>query len=114
MIRVDILTPRPLPTVPIHPMNRLTSAERKQLRGIAQRLKPAIHVGKQGVTPTIMGEIEMALEKQELIKIRFDASRDTLKTWADQICIQSNAELVGTIGHTATIYREHEQPGAGS
>ena len=53
----------------------LTSAEKKELRGIGQRLKPHLHIGKQGLSETVLAEIEVALTKNGLIKIRFEAER---------------------------------------
>ncbi|MEC7609244.1 MAG: YhbY family RNA-binding protein, partial [Verrucomicrobiota bacterium] len=46
----------------------LSSAEKKELRGIAQRLRPHLQIGKNGLSKPVLGEIEMALNKNGLIK----------------------------------------------
>jgi RNA-binding protein YhbY len=58
----------------------LSSAEKKELRGIAQRLKPHVHIGKQGLSETVNAEIETALLKNGLIKIRFEGNRSNVKS----------------------------------
>ena len=47
----------------------LTNAEKKELRGIAQRLKPHVFVGKQGLTENVLKEIDTAFLKNGLIKM---------------------------------------------
>lgn len=84
----------------------LTAAEKKELRGIGQRLKPHVHIGKQGLSESVLGEIEMALTKNGLIKIRFEADREGVKTLCQTIPEQTGSELVGTVGKTAVFFRD--------
>ena len=84
----------------------LTQAEKKKLRGIGQRLKPHVHLGKQGLTETVLAEIEMALTKNGLIKIRFEADREGIKTLCTEIPEKTQSELVGSVGKTAVFFRD--------
>jgi len=84
----------------------LSSAEKKELRGIAQRLKPHIHVGRQGLSPTVLGEIETALTKNGLIKIRFEADRESIRRYSAEIPPKLACEYVGGVGKTAVFFRE--------
>jgi len=84
----------------------LTSAEKKELRGMAQRLKPHVQVGRHGLTPAVVGEIETALLKNGLIKIRFEGDRTLIKQYCEQIPPKLGCELVGTVGKTAVFFRE--------
>lgn len=84
--------------------NTLSSAEKSRLRGQAQRLKPRIHVGKNGVTQTVLEEVLLALEKEALIKVRFVADRATLPAQLAQICEKTDCECVGQTGKTAVLY----------
>ena len=59
----------------------LSQAEKKELRGIAQRLKPHVHLGKHGLTDSVLAEIETALTKNGLIKVRFDADRASIQAY---------------------------------
>lgn len=84
----------------------LSSAEKKELRGIAQRLKPHVHVGKNGLTETVTKEIEMALTKNGLIKVRFEADRATLKQLQTEIAENNTCEFIGGVGKVGVFFRE--------
>lgn len=84
----------------------LTSAEKKELRGIAQRLKPHVHLGKQGLTETLLAEIDTALLKNGLIKIRFEAERSVIKNYIAEISTKLNCEYVGGVGKVGMFFRE--------
>lgn len=84
----------------------LTSAEKKELRGIGQRLKPHLHIGKQGLSATVLAEIETALTKNGLIKIRFEGDRATSKAYCAGIPEKLGCELVGRVGKVAVFFRD--------
>lgn len=84
----------------------LTSAEKKELRGIAQRLKPHVHVGRQGLSESVLSEIEMALTKNGLIKIRFDADREGIKALNVEIPEKTGSQYVGGIGKVGIFFRD--------
>ena len=48
----------------------ITTKQRAFLRGLANRLDPIFQVGKNGVEDNFLKQLEEALEKRELIKIR--------------------------------------------
>ncbi|KAF0094587.1 MAG: hypothetical protein E1N59_1892 [Puniceicoccaceae bacterium 5H] len=84
----------------------LSAADRKRLRGLAQRLKPAVSIGKAGLSPTVIKELEFNLERHELIKIRLpDIDREERKALLEKTCDTVGAQLCGSVGHTASIYR---------
>ena len=84
----------------------LSNAQKRYLRGLAHDLKPVILVGAKGVTPSLLAELELALEQHELIKARIAAEdRDTRDQWIAAIVDGSHAELIGRIGHVAVLYR---------
>lgn len=85
---------------------QLTSAEKKELRGIGQRLKPHVTVGKQGLTLTVFNEIETALLKNGLIKIRIEADRIMIKQYCEEIAKERHCEHVGGVGKTAIFFRD--------
>lgn len=84
----------------------LTSAEKKELRGIGQRLKPHVHIGKQGLSLTVSNEIETALAKNGLIKIRFETDRETIKKYCSEIAKTRSCEHIGGVGKTSIFFRE--------
>lgn len=84
----------------------LTSAEKKELRGIGQRLKPHLHIGKQGLSETVLAEIETALTKNGLIKIRFEGDRTTIQGYRLEIPEKLGCEYVGGVGKTGIFFRD--------
>ena len=91
---------------PIMGNNPLTSAEKKELRGIGQRLKPHLHIGKQGLSVTASKEIGRALLKNGLIKIRFEADREVIKNYCKDIPEKLNCEYIGGVGRTGIFFRD--------
>lgn len=84
----------------------LTSAEKKELRGLGQRLKPHAHIGKQGLSENALAEIETALLKNGLIKIRFETDRETMQAHCSKITTGLSCELVGSVGKTGVFFRD--------
>ncbi len=88
----------------------LTSRQTSQLRSLAQRLDPILHLGKAGVTEAFIASVEQALNDHELIKIKFTAFKDEKKALAEEIATRTNSELVWIVGHVAVLYRMQPDP----
>ncbi|MGO9246343.1 MAG: YhbY family RNA-binding protein [Verrucomicrobiia bacterium] len=88
----------------------LSSRQTNQLRSLAQRLEPILHLGKAGVTDAFVASVDQALNDHELIKIKFTAFKDTKKPLAEEIATRTNSELVWIVGHVAVFYREQPDP----
>ncbi len=84
----------------------LSAAEKKRRRGAAQRLKPHVHIGRNGLTPTVIAAIDTAIVKQELIKVRFEGDRLQIRELCSAIVTQLRCQLVGSVGKTASFYRK--------
>lgn len=82
----------------------LPSFQQKYLRGLAQRLKPSLHVRE--IKPTIIAEIIHAFDKQELLKIRLEQPTDK-EFLAIELAEQTQSYLCGLIGHIVILYRRH-------
>ena len=83
----------------------LSSKDKKELRGQAQTLSACMTIGKSGITPGVIETIDIALKKNELIKIRFANSETSVEEQCASILEHTGAELVGVIGNTASMYR---------
>ncbi|MBE35023.1 MAG: hypothetical protein CMI16_05630 [Opitutaceae bacterium] len=89
----------------------LSSAEKKQLRGLGQRLDPALKLGKSRLTPTFLSELQLQLRAHELVKIRFlGIERAERTTLCEQIASEGRCHFINSVGHTALFYREHADP----
>ena len=85
---------------------QLTSVLKKKLRGIGQRLKPHVHIGRQGLSETVLAEIDTALLKNGLIKVRFEAERTVMQNYIAKIVEQLGCERVGNVGKVGIFFRE--------
>jgi RNA-binding protein len=84
---------------------RLSNPEMRRLRAAAQRLKPALKVGKAGVSPQFLQTVEAVLQHHELIKIKFDEFKEERKQLALLLAEKTNSHLVMEVGHVAVLYR---------
>lgn len=87
-------------------MQELTGQQRKHLRKLAHKLKPVVFVGKNGITPTVIEAANVALEAQELIKVKFIDKKEIKRELTDELAKGSKSHCVGIIGNIATLYRE--------
>ena len=86
----------------------LTSKERADLRAEAHHLTAIVHVGHQGITPTLLQALDDALRTRELVKVQLSKhAEDTPKTLATRLAQGVGADIVQVIGRTATFYREN-------
>ena len=86
----------------------LSSKERAELRAEAHHLAAVVHVGHQGLSPTLVSSLDQALRTRELVKIQFGrtAGVDT-KDAANELAQATGADVVQVIGKTATLYRHN-------
>ncbi len=77
----------------------LTKKQIKQLRAMANSLKPLFYVGKNDSTESAVNQADETIEKHELIKCAVqDGSGLTAKEAAAELAEQLNAEVVQSIG----------------
>jgi RNA-binding protein len=90
----------------------LTSQQNKYLRSLAHPLKPVVFIGKHGLSEAVLASLEAALEKHELIKVKFIEMKDKEdKTrMVDTICRRARCYRAGMIGHIAILYRQASKP----
>ncbi len=88
----------------------LSSKERAALRAQANHLPVTVHAGRHGITDALNQSLEDALRTRELVKVQFskNASVDA-KSAANEIAASIGADVVQTIGRTATLYRENPE-----
>ena len=93
-------------------MKKLEGFQRKYLRGVAHGLKPVVFIGQKGLTPEVLSSAEMALERHELVKVKFNdfKEKEEKTEISARIEKETGAEHVGIIGHTAIFYRQQEDP----
>jgi len=89
----------------------LSGAQKSFLRGLGQKLEPALKLGKGGLTPAFYTELQKQLRAHELVKLRFlGTERDERATLCAQIADEGRCVCVGSVGHTALFYRRNPEP----
>ncbi|MGM0437156.1 MAG: ribosome assembly RNA-binding protein YhbY [Bacillota bacterium] len=85
----------------------LTGKQRSYLRGEANELDPVIHIGKDGISESVVEQVEELLEIHELIKGRvLDNAPQGVKNTAYELAEKTDSEVVQVIGNVFIIYRE--------
>ena len=86
----------------------LSNDKKKHLRQIGHLLKPVLTIGENGLSDTVLGELNRALEDHELIKVKLRTDdKDSMRA---ELLKAGNAELVQAIGSTALVYRPAKKP----
>ncbi|WP_439106811.1 YhbY family RNA-binding protein [Congregibacter sp.] len=90
-------------------MTRKTNT--RQLRAIGHKLHPIVTIAGNGLSETVLLELERALNDHELIKIKLAVgSREARDEVLAQLLEDSKAELVQRVGNTALLLRHSAQP----
>ena len=90
--------------------DQLTGAQRKYLRGLAHGLKPVVHIGRAGLSESLIASLDEALESHELIKVKFQDHKDEKEAFRSEISARLDCEAVGKIGHTMIFFRPARVP----
>ena len=89
----------------------MTPKQRQHLKALAHKRKSVVQVGNAGVTAPLLKELEIALERHELLKIRLPGvEREERTKMVQKICDATGAEAVQEIGRVAVIYRAARKP----
>ncbi len=86
--------------------------QKRFLRGLAHSLKPVVFVGQKGVSPSLVKALDEALDRHELVKVKFLDSKEKAKKQAliEQIGDAVPCNVVGLVGHMAIFYRQQADP----
>jgi RNA-binding protein len=88
----------------------LTGKQRQFLRGLAHALEPVVRIGRAGASPSVIEETKRSLSSHELIKVRIDHDDSSQrKALAEELANACGAEVAGTIGKLAILYRRRDE-----
>ncbi len=85
----------------------ITTKEKQILKSYAHKIKPTIIIGKEGLNYLIIHNINKALEKNELIKIKFNSFKSNKKVLSKSIESACNAISINIIGHILILYKQN-------
>ena len=88
----------------------LTSKQRAQLRGLASAEDTIIHIGKSGITETVITQVKDALRARELIKGKvLENALLSPREVCDELAAVCKAESVQVIGSKFVLYKRNEK-----
>lgn len=88
----------------------LTSKQRAYLRGIASGYETIFQVGKGGISDNLVMQVNDALKKRELIKLRvLDGAMLTAREAADTLAERTSADVVQVIGSRFVLFKRNAQ-----
>ena len=86
-------------------MSELTNTTLRELKARAQLLKPTLKVGKDGLSPQFIVEVDQTLKHLELIKVKFDSFKEEKKELALQLAERTSSHIVTRVGHVVVLFR---------
>lgn len=89
----------------------LDTDTKKRYRTIGHELKPVVTVAGKGLSEGVLAELQRALDDHELIKVKLAMEdREERKQMINELCTQTGAELVQTIGKVVLVFRAARKP----
>ncbi len=86
-------------------MASLTNTQIRSLKAEAQRLKPILKLGKDGVSPPFLAALEEALKHHPLVKVKFEYFKEQKKELSLQLAERTGSHLITRVGHVVVLYR---------
>jgi RNA-binding protein len=88
----------------------LTGREKAALRAEAHHLTAIVHVGKEGLSRTLVQSLDDALRTHELVKVQLGKTLELApRDAARELASGSGSEVIQVIGRTVTLYRENPE-----
>jgi RNA-binding protein len=101
---VTVPTPSSPKKQSLMPASRL----RKALRAAGHHLSPVVQVGKEGVTPAVLKQLDEALLAHELVKVKVGAeSPEDRFEAAARVAAGPGVLVAQVLGRTMLVYRKH-------
>lgn len=89
----------------------LSPDRKKQYRTLGHNLNPVVTVAGNGLSETVLEELNRALDDHELIKVKLMiADRELRKELITELAQKTKAEIVQEIGKVALVFREAKKP----
>ena len=89
---------------------KLTSKQKKYLKGLGHHLKPIIQLGKDGVSKEFVANLDDCLEHHELLKIKvLENAPNERGELAFQIEKKARGSVTQIIGKTLLFYRPFKE-----
>ncbi len=89
----------------------LKGKDKAYLQSLAQKMDPAVFVGKTGVVQSVVASLDQALTARELVKVKVQRGcPQSLDEVASALVAATDSFLVGQLGKTILFYRPAQEP----
>src|SRR5256885_7866726 len=86
-------------------MDSLSNAQIRDLKARAQRLKPTLKIGKEGISQQFLAALDEVLKHHEFVKVKFEEFKDQKKELAPVLAEKSGSHLITRVGKVVVLYR---------
>lgn len=86
----------------------LTGAQKSYLRGLGQTMDCQLTIGREGITATVVAELEKLFVRHELVKVKLLAERDERDALCSDIAEKTGSAEAGSVGKTAIFFRQNK------
>jgi RNA-binding protein len=91
----------------------LTARDRARLKARAHALEPSVTVGNAGATRAVIAEVDRALAKRELIKVKIQGDDRELRAQVgEDLAAGANAAVVHRVGKIVILFRPKPEASA--
>ncbi|HEX7482924.1 MAG TPA: YhbY family RNA-binding protein [Candidatus Bathyarchaeia archaeon] len=93
-------------------MSKITTRMKRHVRHVLKDENPTIWVGKEGLTPQLVAEIEKQLQQNKMVKVRILPAALQGEVTAQSIAVnaseKTNSGLVEVRGHVFILFRKRK------
>jgi len=86
----------------------MESKQLKELKKSTNGIKPALNIGKSGITKGTIETVEKYLEKHRIMKIKLNSveGKEEVKELAKEVSKKTSSDIIDLKGFTFTIYKK--------
>ena len=79
--------------------------ELRDLKAKAQRLKPLVKLGKEGISESFLAALDQALGHHQLVKVKFEEFKDQKKELSPVLARRAGAQIIMRVGNVVVLFR---------
>lgn|GEM_PF-149304 len=96
-------------TDPVVTPGCLAPRQRSALKGLANRLKPSVWIGKDGVSDAVLSKLDEQLTIHELVKVKILKTIELdRREVAGELARRARATVIQILGRTIVLFRRNE------
>jgi RNA-binding protein len=88
----------------------LSNPQIRKFKATAQLLEPRLKIGKGGLSDAFIRTVSEALDRHELVKIKFSEFKDQKKELAPLLADKTGSHLVMRVGNVMVLHRPKPEP----